>query len=279
MKVTKLTRHIGALIEDVDLKRPLSATTAADIRTALYENSVIFFRDQDLSEERQIEFTKELGPIIQTFHRWVNDIENTADRPPEVDEWHTDVSNTPVPPAMAILQARVIPEFGGDTMWASLPAIWNRLSPAMQEFARGLKVRHGLKPHVLPAFKRTLSTMTEEEILRENQAVHPLVRTHPVTGKELLFLSERFVLGIEGLHPAESRLLLDYFEGMMDDPNVQVRWRWRPYDIAIWDEPSTNHRALSDHFPQHRLMRRTTVGGEAPFYRAAQPRSAIAAKG
>jgi taurine dioxygenase len=113
--------------------------------------------------------------------------------------------------------------------------------------------------------------MTDEEILRDCQAYHPLVRTHHVTGAEGLFLSEITEIDIEGMHPAESGLLLGYFEDLMDDPNFQVRWHWRPYDIAIWDETSTNHRALSDHFPQYRLMRRTTVGGAGtPFYRPAE---------
>src|SRR5271169_6211468 len=134
MKVTKLTRHIGALVENVDLRKPLSATAVGDIRSALYEHHVIFFRDQDITEERQIEFTKEIGPIIQTFKRWVNNIEDTADDPPAVDEWHTDFTTSPIPPAIAILQARIIPEFGGDTMWSSLRAIWRSLSPAMQDF-------------------------------------------------------------------------------------------------------------------------------------------------
>jgi len=274
MKVTKLTRHIGALVENVDLRKPLSATAVGDIRSALYEHHVIFFRDQDITEERQIEFTKELGPIIQTFKRWVNNIEDTADDPPAVDEWHTDFTTSPVPPAIAVLQSRIIPEFGGDTMWCSLRAIWKELSPAMKEFARGLTVQHGVKAHVLPHYQKTYPTMTAEEILAESQAVHPLVRTHPVTGEELLFLSKRFALQIRELSAAESRALLDHFESLMDDPNIQVRWRWRPYDIAIWDEPSTNHRALADHYPQHRLMRRTTIGGDAPFHRSAQPKVA-----
>lgn len=274
MKVTKLSRHIGALIEEVDLARPLTRTTADDIRAALYENHVIFFRGQELTEDRQIEFTKEIGPIIQTFKRWVNNIEDTAEDPPAVDEWHTDFTTSPVPPAIAILQARIIPEFGGDTMWTSLRAIWRGLSPAMQEFARGLRVQHGVKAHVLPHYMKTYPTMTAEEILEESQAVHPLVRTHPVTGEELLFLCKRFALNIVELHPSEGRAVLDYFESLMDDPNVQVRWRWQVNDIAMWDEASTNHRALADHYPQHRLMRRTTVGGDAPFHHPARARLA-----
>src|SRR6202012_2397486 len=145
LKVTKLTRHVGAVIEGLDLRTPLSDSEVNALKDALYQNGVIFLRDQDISEQQQVDFTKQLGPIVETAHRLVIDVENTAERPPYVDEWHTDMTNTPVPPGIAVLQGRVIPEFGGDTMWVSLPGIWSSLSPTMKQIVRGLRVRHGLK--------------------------------------------------------------------------------------------------------------------------------------
>jgi taurine dioxygenase len=251
---------------------------------------VIFFRDQNLTEEQQMAFSKYLGPVVKTAGKWVHNVENSADTPPFVDEWHTDMSNTAAPPAIAILQAIVIPEFGGDTMWVSLPGIWKSLSPKMQEFARSSQLHHGPTDEVLGRLLGDTGEVTKgtwldprshpEEAARvraEYSADHPMVRTHPITGDDAIFLSERFALNIVGMHESESKLILDYLNNLMDEPNFQVRWHWRPNDIAVWDEALTNHRALSDHYPQNRLMRRTTVGGDAPFYKGSRDAAVKAA--
>lgn len=183
------------------------------------------------------------------------------------DNWHTDVTWAPQPPTVALLSARVIPEYGGDTLWASLYALYDALSPTMQRICEALSVTHAPEDTFWTAARQTLPADAVAKLEAEYQPVErPLVCVHPVTGRKLLYISgEAFMeKGIVGLHPRESDLLLDYFRTLLNDPNHYVRWRWRPNDLAIWDERCTNHRALSDHYPQHRVMRRCTVGAYTP---------------
>ena len=194
-------------------------------------------------------------------------IEDTADSPPDADGWHTDITWVAEPPAYAFLNAKVIPDRGGDTMWASLFAAYDALSPVMQELCCQLTVRH----HSGADFQERVSRNAGEEMAEKIMAAfppveHPLVRTHPVTGRRALFVSGRFMDQIVGMHRAESDALLGYLQRHVEDPNFCVRWRWTEGDLAVWDEASTNHRALSDHYPAHRVMRRCTVDGGRPFF-------------
>ena len=178
-------------------------------------------------------------------------IEDTADSPPDADGWHTDVTWVAEPPAYAVLNAKVIPERGGDTMWSSLFAAYDALSPVMQRLCEQLTVRHHSGADFEERVARTAGAEVAERIAREFPPVeHPLVRTHPVTGRRALFVSGRFMDQIVGMHRSESDALLGYLTHHIEDPNFCVRWRWTEGDVAVWDEASTNHRALSDHYPR-----------------------------
>jgi taurine dioxygenase len=170
------------------------------------------------------------------------------------------------PPRIAILNARVIPEYGGDTLWASMFAAYDALSPTMQELCCGLRVRH----HTDDLFLEKVSRGREEivEVIRREfpPVEHPLVRTHPASGRRALFLGGAFMDQIVGMHRDESDALLGFLCRHAENPNFQVRWHWHEHDLAMWDEASTNHRALSDHYPQHRMMRRCTIDGDRPFF-------------
>jgi taurine dioxygenase len=274
--ITPVTGTIGAVIGDVDLTRPLDAGTVAIVRDALHQHSVIFFHDQDLDEEQQIAFASQFGTVspyaltkMLGGTRLVSTIEDTADSPPDADGWHTDVSWVAEPPAYAVLNAKVIPERGGDTMWSSLFAAYDALSPVMQRLCDQLTVRHHAGDDFRERVARTVNDETADRIAREFPPVeHPLVRTHPVTGRRALWVSGRFMDQIVGMHRTESDALLGYLNHHIEDPNFCVRWRWQPNDLAIWDEASTNHRALSDHYPAHRAMRRCTVDGSRPYFTA-----------
>ncbi len=273
--ITPVGGAIGAQVDGLDLTRPLDPTAASLVRDALHEHSVLFFREQDLTEEEQIAFAAQFGTVgPYAFTRMLGEdrltsiIEDTADSPPDADGWHTDVSWVAEPPAYAVLNARLIPPVGGDTMWSSLFAAYDALSPVMQRVCDGLVVRHHAGQDFHDRIERILGTETADRVDREFPPVeHPLVRTHPVTGRRALWVSGRFVDQIVGMHRDESDALLGYLNHHIEDPNFCVRWRWRPYDVAMWDEASTNHRALSDHFPDHRIMRRCTVDGTRPFFR------------
>jgi taurine dioxygenase len=190
------------------------------------------------------------------------------------------------PPGIAFLWSEKIPEYGGDTLWVSLPAIFQSLSPKMRELAEQLNVRHGVRNGYSAGVRRRFTELGAPQaeidariakLEAEAFAIHPLVRTHPVTGEQSLYLSPNYVECIEELAPEESKLLLDFFNRKLDEVSFQVRWKWRDKDLAVWDERATNHRALADHFhivPQYRAMRRCVVQGDVPYYRPSVERAA-----
>jgi len=265
MHVQPLTGRIGAIIDDLDLESIDDAGFHA-LSNALLAHQVVFLRDQDLSDAGHRALAHRFGtptvyPLVKHFGgtEYLSHIEDDAERPPDADGWHMDITWTPNPPKVAILFAEVIPPSGGDTMWADLYGAWEQLSPTMQAMLRPLEVRHAPGTDFWDAVQRNGVDDTAELQQTFPGAVHPLVREHPVTGKTLLNLSGYFMESVVGLHPDESTWLLERLMTGIDNPNLQVRWRWAPGDVAIWDEPSTVHRALSDHYPQHRRMRRCTV--------------------
>ena len=264
---------LGAVVEGVDLREPLDDVTFTEIADALWEHQVLFFRDQPLTDEQQRAFATRFGPLdvfpvakLMGLDTDMSVIEDTAESPPDADGWHTDISWTETPPRIAVLNALVIPPHGGDTLWASLFAAFDALSPPLQELCCRLHVRHHSGPEFAAAITRAAGPEIAAQVAEAYPPVeHPLVRAHPVTGRPALWLSGLFMDQVVELTRPESDALLAYLTTLVEDPNAQVRWRWRAGDLAVWDEASTNHRALSDHFPQHRAMRRCTVVGEKPL--------------
>jgi taurine dioxygenase len=269
----RIANALGAVVSGVDLREHLDDVVVEFIADALVEHQVLFFRDQDLDDEQQRAFASRFGTLgvfpvarLMGSTRDMSYIEDTVDNPPDADGWHTDITWIAEPPKIAILNARVIPEYGGDTLWASLFAAYDALSPAMQELCCGLRVRHRTGDEFLERVSRGREEIVEV-IMREYPPVeHPLVRTHPVSGRRALFVAGGFMDQIVGMHRDESDMLLGFLSRHIENPNFQVRWHWREHDVAMWDEASTNHRALSDHYPQHRMMRRCTIDGDRPFF-------------
>jgi len=293
---TRITGRIGAEVHGADLRQRLDDGQLEQIKDALYRHHVLFFRDQDIDERQHHDFARRFGELqVETPHEREPEflrLEDTADKAPRADKWHTDHSCMKTPPGIAFLWAEKIPEYGGDTLWVSLPAIYQSLSPTLRALAEQLNVRHGVRNGYGAGVRRRLTEtgVPKEQVdariaklEAEAFAIHPLVTTHPVTGERSLYLSPNYVEYIDGLHPEESKLLLDFFNRKLDEVSFQVRWHWREKDLAVWEEGTTNHRALADHFhivPQYRAMRRCAVQGSAPFFRpsASQPaREAVAA--
>jgi len=272
---------LGAVLSGLDLSRPLSDLQFEELEHALVRYEVVFFRDQELSAEQQLALAARFGEIslypIEKFfgsdspgHQVVID---DAENPPGTDLWHTDVSWLPRPPKVALLTVLEVPTRGGDTLWLSTTAAYQALSPKMRAFFDDLEAVHSCWTTFVEIAERKSGIEGLADRLRAAypEVVHPLVRTHPDSGKRLLYLTDRGVMNrIAGMQPEESEALLDFLGRHLEQPRFQVRWHWRPGDLAIWDERSTLHRGVSDHFPQRRVIRRCTVDGEVPFFDASR---------
>lgn len=287
IEIVPVSGALGAEVRGVEL-RGADARTAALVEEALVEHEVLFFRDADLTDDDQLAFARLLGePHIFPMSRLlgatvptIGAIVDGPDSPPVADGWHTDVTWIATPPDYAILRSVEVAERGGDTLWASMTAAYDALSPAMQAFVSGLVVRHDNTSFI----RGMIAKRPELDVpgglpdrLREEYppVEHPLVRTHPVTGRRALYLGGGFMRGIVGMHADESAALLAFLERHATDPRYVCRWRWRVGDVAMWDERSTNHRAAGDNFPYVREVRRCEVGGSRPFFdpsMAARPR-------
>ncbi len=272
LTVTPLTPTIGAEISGVDLRSPPEPATLDELRRALREHLVIFLRGQDLSDQQHVEAaasfaTPNVYPVTRARGRDepLEFIEDAPDDPPKTDLWHTDAAFLEQPPDLGMLNLRVLPPAGGDTLWCSLYAAYDALSPSMQALADGLEQDLHPGDHFKRSVEQQFGPGIYERVANEFRgARHPLVRVHPDTGRCALFLCGAFVRGIADMHRDESTLLYDFFRSRLEDPKLQCRWRWQEYDVAIWDERCTNHRGLSDHYPAHRLVRRCTMGAARP---------------
>ncbi|MCU1488375.1 MAG: tauD [Actinomycetia bacterium] len=273
MELEALSPAIGAIVHGVDLREPLSGADRDGIHDALMAHLVVFFRDQPLTQEQQLAFAANFGEPVPGSaaapeddpDRWFVVLEDGPDAEPKSDRWHTDVPFSPTPPDIAVLTMLAPAPVGGDTMWLSLNAVWDGLSPVMQDLLAPLELEFDMGPSKLAARELYGEEFYRQLLANEPVARHPLVRIHPVTGRPAVYLGGAFMRGIAGMHVEESDALLGFLQSRLHDPNLQVRWRWRQHDVAMWDERCTNHRGLSDHYPAHRLVRRCVVGEGVPM--------------
>jgi taurine dioxygenase len=270
--VEPLSPTIGAVVSGIDLRQPLTGAQRDQIHDALMRHLVLFFRDQPLSKEQQLAFAGNFGPPVpgseagsdDEIDRYFVTLTDGPDVEPKADRWHTDVPFSQTPPDIAVLTMTDPAPGGGDTLWASLYAVHEALSPSMQELIATLELEFDMGPSKEAARELYGEDFYQQLLANEPVARHPLVRLHPVTGRPAVYLGGAFMRGIAGMHPDESDALLDLLQSKLHDPKAQVRWRWRQHDVAMWDERCTNHRALADHFPQHRRVRRVVVGEGVP---------------
>jgi taurine dioxygenase len=265
MHVEPLNTAIGARVTGVDLRDVDDAALAA-LTDVLAEHLVVFLPGQAITDEDQLALIRRLGPdYVHPLARaggitesTVGHIVDDAEHPPYQDQWHTDVSWDPAPPTWGILRAIEMPARGGDTMWASTYAAYDALSPTMQGMLDGLVAFHDMG--------RGTAFLTKggEEMTRKAAelcpgAEHPVVRTHPVTGRKFLYVNRGFTRRIIGLHESESDALLEMLFRHCEHPAFQVRHEWTEGEVAIWDERPTLHYAVADHFPLRREMARTNA--------------------
>lgn len=276
--VTPLGPYIGAEISGLDLTRPLNDNQFEQLYHAQLRHQVVFLRGQDITPQQQRDLARRFGDLhIHPVYPHVKEVEEIIvldthnDNPPDNDNWHTDVTFIDTPPAGAILAAKQLPEVGGDTLWTSGIAAWETLSAPLKALLGGLRAEHDFRK----SFPEWKYRNTQEEHRRWLAAVeknppvlHPVVRTHPVTGRQALFVNNGFTTRIVGLAEKESEALLGFLLEHAVKPEFQVRWRWREGDLAIWDNRVTQHYANADYMPQRRIMHRATILGDRPFYRA-----------
>ena len=268
MIIDPVTPTIGAEISGIDLSQPLNSAMQDQIYDALMKHLVLFFRDQDLSPEAQYEFATSFGtpaakhPIYPHMpqHDRVVVLENDGDRPPDTDDWHTDLTFQPDPPFLSVLHAIEVPKTGGDTLWSNMYAAYDSLPGEIRAL-----LDKSSAVHDMGAFRNNyLGEEFDVDALNAGlantgSAVHPMARIHPVTGKRLLFVNRSFTQSVTGMLKAESDRLLQYLFSHLESPNFQVRFRWKKGSIAIWDNRTTQHFAVADYLPAYRRMHRVII--------------------
>lgn len=275
LSLTRLSSSIGAVVEGVHLGDVLDESTFRSIDDALVQHHVLFFRDQTLNPVQHRDFAAHFGklhvhPIYPKHPEAPEVIVLDTDIVDLTDNaiWHTDVTFTQTPPMGAVLVARQLPPQGGDTLWSSSIAAFEALSPAMQAFLLPLTATHNISQS-FPAerFAMTGEAQARLEAAKRNNppVVHPVVRTHPVSGRRGLFVNEGFTTHINELSAAESRALLPLLYAHSSKPEFVVRWKWREGDVAFWDNRATQHYAADDYRPARRVMNRATIIGDRPM--------------
>ncbi|WP_421225439.1 taurine dioxygenase [Aeromonas enteropelogenes] len=278
LRITPLGPHIGAEISGLTLAEPLSGQLFELIQQALLTHQVLFFREQPITPLSQRALAHHFGDLhIHPVYPHAPEAEEIIvldthhDNPPDNDNWHTDVTFIDTPPALAILAAKQLPPVGGDTLWASGIAAFEGLSPRLQQLLAGLEAEHDFTKS-FPTHRHNASPAEyrrwQEAAARHPPLRHPVVRTHPLSGRQALFVNEGFTTRLPDLPAQESEALLAFLFRHIARPEYQVRWRWRENDIAIWDNRVTQHYANADYLPARRIMHRATVLGDKPFWRA-----------
>lgn len=261
MQVRRLSGSLGAEVRGIELGGA-TAVDATAIHDLLMEHMVLFFPEQHLSADEHLAFGRLFGELEahpnldlqrerpEFFElRAVNGLGGVA------DEWHSDITCEQHPSKFAILQAKVVPEVGGDTLWTNACKAYDELSAPLRDLCDGLTAYHNAGPHLAP----------------EKGWIHPVVRVHPETGRRSLFVNEHFTRRVVELSDAESALLLGHLTRWVQQPRFTVRYRWTAGTIAMWDNRCTQHHVLND-FEGERVIQRVTVMGDDPSPAATLPR-------
>jgi taurine dioxygenase len=280
LDIRPMSGHTGAEILGVDLSQPLDPAVVAEIRATLLQWKVVFFRDQDLTQEQHIAFGRQFGevtpahptlPAMFPEHPEILLLDNQAiagaegnGKGPSIESrWHTDVTFVPNPPMGSILRGVVVPPYGGDTQWTNLVTAYETLSAPLQRLCDEL---HAVHHNFLPIGRGELSGKLKEQFQSKDiRALHPVVRVHPETGEKALFVNPNFTSHIHELSRKEGNHLLALLYEHIASPNFTCRFRWAPGSIAFWDNRATCHLVPTDIPPgMHRSMQRITLAGDLP---------------
>jgi taurine dioxygenase len=282
IEVHPLTCSIGAELRNVSLADAAhDAGLAEEIRTLLHQHRVLFFRDQQIQRSEHVGFARHFGdledhPVVGSDpdHPGLVQVYRSPESPPERYEnaWHSDATWREKPPMACVLRCIQCPPVGGDTMWANMVLAYEKLPQRVKDQIQSLRASHSIESSfgaAMPIEKRQALKAQYPD------AEHPVVRTHPDTGEKVLFVNG-FTTHFTNYHTAANvrygqdythggSELLRYLIGQAMIPEYQVRWRWRPNDVAMWDNRSTQHYAVMDYPPSHRRMERTAIIGQATY--------------
>ena len=271
-EVEQLGAHLGAQIHGLDLRQDMSPDTFAAFEAALIEHKVLVLRDQPLSTAQHVALSRRFGELEVHPMRPQGEfpeilvLDNHKDNPVlSTDVWHSDTTFRKNPTKYTILRCQIMPKVGGDTLWADMTAAYDGLSETFKTMIGGLRAVHDFQ-NFRVLFSRSADDQAKLNRMEEMfpNPSHPVVRTHPVSGRKVIYVNPQFTLRVEGLRPDESRALLEVLYAQVHVPEYQFRLRWQPDTIVFWDNISTQHYAANDYYPQRRRMERTAVVGEVP---------------
>ncbi len=271
ISIRPLTPTVGAEISGVDLRKPLSHGEVDAIEEALLAHGVVFFRGQDITPEQQLAFARQMGPVdIPPFApRYGSDpellvLDQAKPKGEGADEWHSDNTFMAEPPMGSILKAVQLPTYGGDTCFASMHAAYDALSAPMKRMLEGMQAVHDITRPLQKAIDAGHSNADLAEVQHKWPPVsHPVVRTHPITGRKALYVNGNSTVRLVGLPARENEVMLRFLIDHVRDPVFQCRFRWDLHSIAFWDNRAVQHYAVPD-YAERRVMHRVTLAGDRP---------------
>ena len=277
IEIKRVSPALGAEILNLDLREDLPDEAIAQIRTALVENSLVLIRDQDITPEQHVAFSRRFGkPEIHVLteyllkeHKEILVLSNLKKngklfgRAGVGNYWHSDLQYMAKPSLGSIMRVFEVPEIGGDTMFANQFLAYDALSDGMKDLLDGLRVVHDFAK----ARYRSPQPYSDKAMKKTPPVTHPAIRTHPETGRKALYVSPGFALRFDGMTEEESRPLLEFLYQHAIDPRFVYRHKWRANDIVFWDNRSLMHNAVQDYDLEkdRRHMHRTTISGDVPY--------------
>ncbi len=281
LDIRPIAGALGAEIHGIDLSQPLDDMAFTALQRALHENLVIFFRDQVITPEQQLAFARHFGAL--ETHRYAKGLASHPEVLPVIKEaddraanfggiWHSDVSFHEEPPMGQILYALQVPDAGGDTIFVNMYKAYDSLSDGLKQLLEGRRAIHTGERSYGPSdsqvtrrqdkFSRSMDVKIKNDA--EVEVSHPVIRTHPETGRKSLYISAISIQRFENMSHEESKPLLDFLIAYAKRPEFTCRFRWDKNSVAFWDNRCTQHYALNDYHGHHREMHRVTIAGDRP---------------
>jgi taurine dioxygenase len=266
-KVEAITPVIGASISGISLNQDLKSDTVEKIYNALIKYQVIFFREQDLTPESHLKLAKRFGdidpghpvyPHVEGFQSIVL-LKNDESIRPDTNDWHKDLTFKSNPPFASILHGVSVPKIGGDTLWASMSAVYDSLTDGWKEDLEGLEAIHDMGTFRNDFYKEGGINSVNSALKKVGSAVHKVIETHPISGKKYLNVNQSFTRNILNVSQGASDHILQFLFQLLARPEFQVRFHWQNNSVAIWDNRITQHYAVNDYLPNSRHMQRVTI--------------------
>ena len=266
-KVEAITPVIGAGISGISLNKDLKSDTVEKIYNALIKYQVIFFREQDLTPESHLQLAKRFGdidpghpvyPHVEGFQSIVL-LKNDERSRPDTNDWHKDLTFKPNPLFASILHGVNVPKIGGDTLWASMSAVYDSLTDGWKEDLEGLEAIHDMGTFRNDFYKERGINSVNSALKKVGSAVHKVIEKHPISGKKYLNVNQSFTRNILNVSQGASDHILQFLFQLLARPEFQVRFHWQNNSVAIWDNRITQHYAVNDYLPNSRHMQRVTI--------------------